>query len=530
MPRLTVFLALSLFLFSAFLLACGGSAAPADPAAPPTPTPAPTPTPVPIQVSASKLYQEWGSNQVAAEAKYKDQWVLVTGKIASIAEAGSGYDVKLMTDDFWTRIVCKVDASQVDTILVLQEGQYIAIHGVLEGQGFADIVVQDCAVRDVQESVASAQEEPTAANAEPQAPTESAPTEPAADTVESPSASTSVPEPTSEPTPTPTPEPTATPEPTPTPTPLPPGFTLDNAVAAGGSLNGADGTEILITGVAEDAWYLIQAENQFNDPPQEGNRFYMIALAVGYSGGNGSITVGGGDFLLVGANRAIYDWSNGCGVTPEELEGELYPGGKTQGNLCFEVSADDSEFILIHQSDWDDSSRRFLQIYPLNLGSMADLTVTIPEPDPAALAMSAGMTLDNPAEVGGILPGSNGVETVAVSITSDAWPLIQAENQFNDPPQEGNRFYLVTVEVINAAGSGSVDVSESDFRLIGNNRLVYDYARSCGVTPDELEGELFPGGKTQGNICFEVPQSESGFILIYQPEYEVESRRFLRLE
>ncbi len=651
MPRLPILIALSLFLFSAFLLACGGSAAPADPAVPPTATPAPTPTPVPIQVSAVELYQAWDTNQVAAEAKYKDQWVLVTGKIADIAEASSGYDVKLTTDDSWTRIVCKVDAGQVDTVLALQEGQYIAIHGLLEGKGFSDIVVENCTVRDVQEVAAPAQEEPAAAAAEPQAPTAPQVSNPA-DTLDPTPAPTDAPEPGATREPTPTPEPTpsplpitiaeyaiwcggqeligpsltgektnkevielidsrlteaggivfpdelgdyhkartdalvaikgylsteppdqpfnflsligvvilvsppveqaekglsietrsvlvdagcipeeSTPEPTPEPTPLPPGFTLDNAVAAGSSLLGADGAEILITGVAEDAWYLIQAENQYNDPPQAGNRFYMLAVAVANNSGSDSIEFNYVPFSLIGSNRKVYDFQSRCGSIPNPLEGELYPGGKIQGNICFEVAADDSEFILIHQSEsWDDATRRFVSIYPLNLRSLADLMATTPEPDPAALAMPAGMTLDNPAEVGGVLPGSNDLETVAVSITGDAWPLIQAENQFNDPPQDGNRFYMVTVAVTNASGSDSIEVGYLPFSLIGSNLKVYNYQNRCGSIPDALEGELFPGGKTQGNLCFEVPQSETGFILIYQPEYETESRRFLRLE
>ena len=144
--------------------------------------------------------------------------------------------------------------------------------------------------------------------------------------------------------------------------------------------------------------------------------------------------------------------------------------------------------------------------------------------------MPAGTTLDNPAEIGGALPGANGVETAVVAINGDAWPLIQAEASYNDPPQAGNRFYLVTVAVTNAGGSDSIDVDDGDFRLIGSNRTVYNYESDCGTIPDELEGELFPGGKTQGNLCFETPQSETGFILIYQPEYDAESRRFLRLE
>ena len=90
--------------------------------------------------------------------------------------------------------------------------------------------------------------------------------------------------------------------------------------------------------------------------------------------------------------------------------------------------------------------------------------------------------MNNPVEAGGVLSGSNGTEIVVTNITADAWGLVRAENQFNDPPGEGNRFYLVAVEVANVSGDDSINVSESDFKLIGENRTVYTtFDDSCGV-------------------------------------------------
>ena len=104
------------------------------------------------------------------------------------------------------------------------------------------------------------------------------------------------------------------------------------------------------------------------------------------------------------------------------------------------------------------------------------------------------------------------------------------ENQFNEPPAKGNRFYLITVEVASVSGSGSITVSESDFKLIGDNRAVY--RPSCGVIPDGLGGEIFVGGRTAGNICFQIPEGEDGLVLIHQAFYSFEpgDRRFLSLD
>ena len=150
---------------------------------------------------------------------------------------------------------------------------------------------------------------------------------------------------------------------------------------------------------------------------------------------------------------------------------------------------------------------------------------------PTQTPLPPGLSLEMPVAPSGILKGVNGIELIVTGITEGAWPAVQAANQFNDPPEEGNRYYMVTVAVAYPAGSVSVNISEYDFRLIGDKRLVYEpYDHSCGVIPDELSGELYAGGRTEGNICFQIPSDESGLILIYQPGFGSEERRFLAID
>ena len=143
-----------------------------------------------------------------------------------------------------------------------------------------------------------------------------------------------------------------------------------------------------------------------------------------------------------------------------------------------------------------------------------------------------GASLDNPVEAGGVLQGSNSTETVVLRTVEDAWALIQAENQFNDPPGPGNWFYMVSVQVTYVSGTDSLNVDSSDYSLIGDNRIVYTpFGNSCGVFPDELNAELFPGGRTQGNVCFRVEDTDKNFVLIHEPFFSFDGeRRFLRLE
>ena len=42
-----------------------------------------------------------------------------------------------------------------------------------------------------------------------------------------------------------------------------------------------------------------------------------------------------------------------------------------------------------------------------------------------------------------------GWEITVVDVNGDAWPAIQAENEYNDPPEQGYRMVLISVRVTN---------------------------------------------------------------------------------
>ena len=141
-----------------------------------------------------------------------------------------------------------------------------------------------------------------------------------------------------------------------------------------------------------------------------------------------------------------------------------------------------------------------------------------------------GSLLSDPFPVGAVMKGADGAEIRILQITPDAWSLVLAENQSNASPEEGNRFFIVRVDVINPPDSlQPVDVSHSEFGLIGDSRVIYSGSDNCGLTPDQLDLEILPGSSAEGNVCFEIPENEEGLILIYSPGYAEEDRRFIWL-
>jgi len=147
-----------------------------------------------------------------------------------------------------------------------------------------------------------------------------------------------------------------------------------------------------------------------------------------------------------------------------------------------------------------------------------------------------GSSRGNPATLGTSVRTPDDREVRVASVDLDAWPIVEAESQFNDPPATGKRMALVTVSVTySGTGDETVFVSSNEFSLTGSRSVVYnsfDDGVYCGSIPSELNGELFSGGTLEGNVCFQYPEDEMNLILIVEPAFSFESsdRRYLALD
>ena len=387
-------------------------------------------SPIVLEVTAAQLQADYEANDVAADLRYKDKVIAVTGIVASIVSKDSGgASVGLETSNFVEGVRCHFTEQHVQDVAELLEGDWVKLRGQAEGKGLTDLFdvsVRACSLLEHRASEASTASQPI--------PTPTTPR----DSTNTPGSSsseiqTSMPIPTALPQqPTTSAAPTAilVPIETPMPTPIPLGTALDNPVVAGGLLSGANGTEIVATGVMENAWEVVRAENQFNEAPAEGNRFYLITVEVAYVSGSGSIGVSESDFKLIGDNRVVYRPS--CGVIPDELGGEIFVGGRTRGNVCFQIPEGEDGLVLIHQSlfSFEPGDRRFLSLDSLALGSPSALAVVpLATSAPATLASPLGTALDNPVAAGGLLSGANGTEIVVTGVMENAWEVVRAENQ-----------------------------------------------------------------------------------------------------
>ena len=212
-------------------------------------------------------------------------------------------------------------------------------------------------------------------------------------------------------------------------------------------------------------------------------------------------------------------------------DGEIAPGGFLRGEVGYQIPKSATGLTWRFSGD----------VFRLGQAAFAIGAIAVPTatPAPTATPVPIGYSLDNAVPAGGTLIGSDGTEILVVGIIPDARQQIAEENQFNDPPAEGNQFYMISVEVVNPPGNEPITVTNLDFKLIGDNRVVYTaFENRCGLIPDALgDGlgtEIFGGGRVQGNICFEIPEGEGGLLLIHEPGLfgfglGDRSRRYLRL-
>jgi len=134
-------------------------------------------------------------------------------------------------------------------------------------------------------------------------------------------------------------------------------------------------------------------------------------------------------------------------------------------------------------------------------------------------------TKSNPVPLGQYFrPPSSPWELKVVSVDWDAWPEIQAANQFADPPDPGNRYVSVRISVGNRAST------PREFHTLVRNKIgtvgaslvaqdSRDASNSCTYNkmPDKFDNErdIFPGGELEGSVCFEVLSSDINSLFLY---------------
>jgi hypothetical protein len=167
------------------------------------------------------------------------------------------------------------------------------------------------------------------------------------------------------------------------------------------------------------------------------------------------------------------------------------------------------------------------------LAALEGTTTPVPSeqalPTPAAEAVAPGeSSRDQPVPMG--TAAKVGDWSIAVvAVTPDAWPIIQAENSFNDPPEPGHQFVMVTVSMTYEGMESADPGFDPSFKAVGASNVAYDtFSPGCGVVPQALSGagEVFTGGTIEANVCFSVRSEDVASLNMYvEPLFSFDDAR-----
>jgi hypothetical protein len=149
----------------------------------------------------------------------------------------------------------------------------------------------------------------------------------------------------------------------------------------------------------------------------------------------------------------------------------------------------------------------------------------VPDGDGDSGRTGPGSSRTDPAPIGAAVEVA-GWSIVVNSVIPDGTEAVRAESDFNDPPADGNQFFLINLTAT-YVGNGEDDSTtlffSLDFGAVGASNVAYDpFEDNCGFAtlPDPLDqnAEVFEGGSVTGNICWEVDEDDADALLLFADE------------
>ncbi len=119
-------------------------------------------------------------------------------------------------------------------------------------------------------------------------------------------------------------------------------------------------------------------------------------------------------------------------------------------------------------------------------------------------------------------------------MTPNATDAVMTENEFNDPPAEGEQFFMAALEATYQGDESSTFWIDVSLKAVGESNVAYEaFEAGCGVIPDSIDeaGETFPGGTITGNTCWRIDRSDAcSLVMIAEETLTLEgSRVFFQL-
>jgi hypothetical protein len=110
-------------------------------------TPSTTPSPGAIIITAAQLYAEYGADQEAANAKYRDKIIKVTGVVNEIGidRVATPYVILTGGDELFG-VQCLFSTKDRPELAQLSAGQSLTIQGICQGYEL-EVILKNCSIK-----------------------------------------------------------------------------------------------------------------------------------------------------------------------------------------------------------------------------------------------------------------------------------------------------------------------------------------------------------------------------------------------
>ena len=285
--------------------------------------------------------------------------------------------------------------------------------------------------------------------------------------------------------------------------------TRANPVPVGLKALAPDGVAITVLSANLDATQASAASDGYGYvPPEEGSKSVAVRVRIeDVTGGayyeDSFRRVSVEDFGIVASSGLIIPGQPhlGCGYNPDRLvDFELFKGGWVEGDMCFEIPAEENRLTLYYESETSTYGELTAGIWDVSTGMIPPTPVEAP----TAISDAYG-TLANPVPAGEKARVSDGIALTVLGV---------------GPSPEGDMVSLrLRLEYFPDRENALVYVDHHDLGLVRASGEIIELAR---CEPDSflwLEVQLVYGGWQESEVCFDVPGEEAGLSLFYLPQW-----------
>lgn len=280
---------------------------------------------------------------------------------------------------------------------------------------------------------------------------------------------------------------------------------------------------VLETQRGETAWELIRAANSNNEPALNGREYLLIKYWIK---NNSTETDEASLGLHVTGNRLLIHYSFDANIVEPEPRLETYLPGETEsvGWAAYQIYEGEQNLMLVVDEHFAfDEGYLYVALEP-------DASIAIPEALQSIEPTEIGTEVNDPAPFGQRVTTADWqVELTEVVTGEDAWGMLLATNQFNDPPSEGVQYVLVKMQLrYIGLEEGPHYTTDDGFSIVGHEAV--EEKRPSLVVPDpEIFFELYPGGEAEGWLVRQVPQDAENLVLHFRPSDHEGDGRYLSL-